>query len=207
MNYFAEICRFCSYDGVIFFNANGQIIDSYFGSEVEHCLPPNDASYRFYKIVDGKKYYFDICEDFHIVWGKPQCWRNGLKSTSCYCFGDCDRCERKENKVGEVNVSMESSKEIRHGQLCNQLHDTYVRKNADYGDSATRTFKEFGAVSYATRISDKFNRFIQLVKGNEAKVKDESIKDTLIDMANYCLMAVVDMEDEEPVNAEGENNG
>lgn len=109
-------------------------------------------------------------------------------------YGDYYLPQEKGKKV-ENNMNCDKKRD-KHQALCNQLHDIYVKKNIDYGDSATRTFKEFGILSYATRLSDKFNRFVQLAKGNEAKVKDESIKDTLIDMANYCLMAVIDMEEE-----------
>ena len=44
------------------------------------------------------------------------------------------------------------------------------------------------------RLGDKFNRFKTLSRGTEQKVKDESIRDTLMDLANYALMAVLEME-------------
>ena len=45
------------------------------------------------------------------------------------------------------------------------------------------------------RLSDKFNRFKTLSRGTEAAVKDESIRDTLIDLANYAIMTVLEMDD------------
>lgn len=44
------------------------------------------------------------------------------------------------------------------------------------------------------RLSDKFNRFKTLSRATEKKVTDESIRDTLLDLANYALMTVLEME-------------
>lgn len=41
-------------------------------------------------------------------------------------------------------------------------------------------------------MGDKYNRFCRLIKA-EAQVKDESIRDTLIDLANYAIMTVMEM--------------
>jgi hypothetical protein len=76
-------------------------------------------------------------------------------------------------------------------QLANQLIDTQKRKNADYGSSFDQTLNEFGLVASATRMSDKFNRFKSLMRcGSTARVEDEKIEDTLMDLAAYALMTV-----------------
>ena len=49
------------------------------------------------------------------------------------------------------------------------------------------------------RLGDKFSRFKTLSRGGEQKVNDESIRDTLIDLANYAIMTVVEMEVAEDV--------
>ena len=41
------------------------------------------------------------------------------------------------------------------------------------------------------RIGDKFSRIMGFAKKEKLKVKDESIKDTLVDMANYALIALI----------------
>ena len=89
------------------------------------------------------------------------------------------------------------NKENRHKELCDGLHATYQKKNADYGDSFGKTYRELGIISAVTRITDKYNRMVQLAKGNEQKVNDESIKDTLLDMANYCIMTCMEIEGQE----------
>lgn len=66
--------------------------------------------------------------------------------------------------------------------------EIFKRKNADYGDS----FAEDGVLGVMVRIKDKLSRFITLArKEGEGACKDESIRDTLIDLSNYALMAVI----------------
>lgn len=84
----------------------------------------------------------------------------------------------------------------RHELLCHEIHETYVSKNKAYGDAFGDTFKEFGIISAITRMSDKWSRIKALAKGAENKVTDESIKDTLLDLANYCLMTYLEIENE-----------
>lgn len=81
----------------------------------------------------------------------------------------------------------------KHQQICEQLNKTYEQKNHDYGNSFGETYKKLGIISAVTRISDKYNRICSLAN-KQAMVKDESIKDTLLDLANYCIMTVIEME-------------
>ena len=82
----------------------------------------------------------------------------------------------------------------KHLDICEQLTLMYVNKNADYGDSFGDTFNKLGMVSAVTRITDKTNR-LQSLCVNQQKVKDESIKDTLMDLANYAIMTLIELED------------
>ena len=81
-----------------------------------------------------------------------------------------------------------------HAKLCKELNDLYARKNADYGDSFGKSFEEEGLAMARIRLGDKFNRFKTLSRSVERKVLDESVRDTLIDLANYALMTVLEME-------------
>lgn len=105
-------------------------------------------------------------------------------------------------------------KAARHMKLLYQLNDIYTRKNQDYGDSFHDTWVEEGFAMARIRLSDKLNRFKTLTKGLGSdrgaysiridadgltmtqKVKDESIRDTLLDLANYAIMTVLEMDDE-----------
>lgn len=66
---------------------------------------------------------------------------------------------------------------------------TYLKKNADYGNSADMSMEMFGAVAYAVRMSDKVNR-IESLASKEAEVNDEKIEDTILDLVNYLVMYV-----------------
>lgn len=80
--------------------------------------------------------------------------------------------------------------------LLNHLEETYEAKNNDYGNSVADTYDKFGCVSFLVRITDKYNRLMTLCDPNapEQRVKDEKIDDTILDLANYCLLWLVERE-------------
>lgn len=82
----------------------------------------------------------------------------------------------------------------RHREICLGLNDLYARKNADYGDSFHLSFVEEGMAMARIRLGDKLNRFKALSKSGEQRVQDESMKDTLLDLANYAIMTVLEIE-------------
>lgn len=85
----------------------------------------------------------------------------------------------------------------RHKQLTEELTKIYQQKNQDYGNSFGKTFETLGIISAVTRITDKYNRLVSLATGHKQQVQDESIIDTLKDMANYCLMTIIELEQQE----------
>lgn len=82
----------------------------------------------------------------------------------------------------------------RHQELCDEIHETYIQKNTAYGNSFGETFQKLGIVSAVTRITDKYNRLVSLATKPDTDPGDESILDTLKDMANYCLMTAMEIE-------------
>ena len=92
--------------------------------------------------------------------------------------------DMKEESVENdpVNPFMKEYKKI-----VTETMELCVAKNKDYGSSVQDTYEKFGDVSYLVRITDKYNRICSLLD-KEAKVKDESIDDTIRDMANYCFL-------------------
>lgn len=82
-----------------------------------------------------------------------------------------------------------------HAKICTEMNETYAKKNHDYGNSFGETFGKLGIISAITRISDKYNRLVSLctLPDNERQVKDESISDTLLDLANYCIMTEIEL--------------
>ena len=86
----------------------------------------------------------------------------------------------------------------KHKELCDYLNNLYARKNADYGDSFHLSYIEEGMAMPRIRLGDKLNRFKQLSKcASSQQVNDESIRDTLIDLANYAIMTVLELDEEQ----------
>ena len=84
----------------------------------------------------------------------------------------------------------------KHKKICEELNVLYAKKNHDYGDSFHTSFVEEGMAMPRIRLGDKFNRFKNLSRNNKQEVNDESLRDTLIDLANYAIMTILEMENE-----------
>lgn len=81
-----------------------------------------------------------------------------------------------------------------HKEICEYLNNLYERKNHDYGDSFHQTFVEEGMAMARIRLGDKFSRFKTLTLNGSQQVQDESVRDTLLDLANYAIMTVMEMD-------------
>lgn len=87
-----------------------------------------------------------------------------------------------------------TNKADRLEKLMAEMLEIYKAKNADYGDSFADSFKEFGIISAVVRMNDKMNRIKSLSKSEDRQVKDESLRDSLMDLANYALMTVIELD-------------
>ena len=91
-------------------------------------------------------------------------------------------------KIDEKLITPEVKEFAKIAQECIEL---YAKKNADYGNSFDTNMDKFGEIVGTIRIGDKYSRLEELTKpDNKANVKDESIDDTLIDLACYALMVL-----------------
>lgn len=79
-----------------------------------------------------------------------------------------------------------------HEQICQELKSVYQRKNERYGDSYAKLRKELGHDSILYRVGDKYHRLQQLLRNPWLIPEDESIDDTLRDLANYCIMELIE---------------
>ena len=78
-----------------------------------------------------------------------------------------------------------------HAKICQELTETYEKKNADYGNSFGNSLDKHGLIAGIIRMDDKMSRLISLNSKNEQQVMDESMRDTLMDLANYAIMSVM----------------
>ena len=102
-----------------------------------------------------------------------------------------------EGLADKESINPERSPEVdQHKELLDELNDLYARKNQDYGNSFDESLDEDGLLVLKIRLGDKYKRFSTLIN-QKNEVVDESMRDTLIDLANYALMGVMWMDSQE----------
>lgn len=75
-------------------------------------------------------------------------------------------------------------------EIHRQCLDLGARKNHDYG-AAGDAIEMAGVSGVVVRMLDKQLRLMSLTKpGHEAAIKDESLRDTLMDLVNYATYAI-----------------
>ena len=95
--------------------------------------------------------------------------------------------ETLQETLDEVKEPVENEFMEEYKKIVTETMELCVKKNKDYGSSVEDTFEKFGDISYLVRITDKYNRICSLLNG-EGEIKDESIDDTIRDMANYSFL-------------------
>lgn len=74
--------------------------------------------------------------------------------------------------------------------IVEEILETYKKKNHDYGDSFENLCNKFGLLAAAIPLNNKVERINSLIKNKGNKV-DESIEDSLKDLANYAIMTLI----------------
>lgn len=69
----------------------------------------------------------------------------------------------------------------------NEGLELFKKKNADYGNA----FEEYGSIGILIRMNDKIKRAMSISNSGISLVDSEGIRDTLIDLHNYCALAIV----------------
>ncbi len=83
-----------------------------------------------------------------------------------------------------------------YNRIVEKMQKTFLAKNHDYGNSFATTWREFGdkgPITGVAQISHKYHRLLNLTLGTKPQV-DESIDDTLMDMANYCILTLMELQ-------------
>ena len=86
-------------------------------------------------------------------------------------------------------------------EYTNHLANILNQKNLAYGDSFTKSVDEDGLLVLKIRLGDKFNRISSLIKRDELKENDESLEDTLLDMAGYSILGLKWLKEHENENS------
>ena len=100
--------------------------------------------------------------------------------------------------------------------ILKQMGDVFEKKRHDYGNSTEDTIRRYGMVSMLVRMRDKLNRLDNLlVEKLRPSVQDESVDDTLLDLANYAVITLLELmkqraemlgectKDSDEINSEG----
>ena len=125
---------------------------------------------------------------------------NEFDVTDIMAFGEA--IEQEEYVEGEIALryfNEQRAKAIsnegtrRFETITNKMLDTYKAKNHDYGNSFSELFKDCGMTYAYGHMAEKLSRIKSLMK-DEAKVKGESIKDSLYDLANYAILTIMELE-------------
>lgn len=84
-------------------------------------------------------------------------------------------------------------------QLTQQMNDTFANKRRDYGQTTSETYDKFGPVSMLTRIYDKVGRLENILCKTGKNYVGEKVEDTLLDLANYALITILEIRKREEV--------
>lgn len=85
----------------------------------------------------------------------------------------------------EYKSNEELTKEF--NEVTTSMAEIFTKKNHDYGNSFFESLDKRGLVAALVRMEDKMNRLDSLSERKE-QVTDESLIDTLLDLANYSIM-------------------
>lgn len=77
--------------------------------------------------------------------------------------------------------------------ITNDMYDTFKAKNHDYGNSFSELFAECGMTYAYGHMAEKLKR-VKSLMSDEAKVKGESMKDSLLDLANYAILTIMELD-------------
>ena len=98
--------------------------------------------------------------------------------------------ENLEPKIHECS-STEDAKTFK--SITDKMCDIYKQKNSDYGNSFSNLFKECGMTYAYGHMAEKLERVKSLMK-DEAKVNGESMRDSLLDLANYAILTIMELD-------------
>ena len=98
-------------------------------------------------------------------------------------------CNGREDK----STRLFPKKFIAFRDITNGMYDTFKAKNHDYGNSFAELFNECGMTYAYGHMAEKLKR-VKSLMSDEAKVNGESIRDSLLDLANYAILTIMELD-------------
>ena len=99
-------------------------------------------------------------------------------------------------KEGEPVADTNKEDSDRFKEITDKMFETFKAKNHDYGSSFSNLFNECGMTYAYGHMAEKLERVKSLMK-DEAKVNGEGMKDSLLDLANYAILTVMEIDKNE----------
>ena len=96
-------------------------------------------------------------------------------------------------KEGEPKADSKKEDVDRFKEITDKMFETFKAKNHDYGSSFSNLFKECGMTYAYGHMAEKLERVKSLMK-DEAKVNGEGMKDSLLDLSNYAILTIMEIE-------------
>ena len=93
----------------------------------------------------------------------------------------------------------------RFREITQSMSNLYAKKNANYGNSFEKLFNELGPIAGLVPLHNKLDRITNLVKGG--KNDFESLEDSLIDLANYAIMFIIELQKQSEIHTEPDDGG
>lgn len=104
-----------------------------------------------------------------------------------------ERVHNSTTRLTQVESKTQTALNLEiHKHFCEKCHEIYTTKNHDYGSSFAELRKRLPN-AILVRLFDKYMRLETLLLKGETNAKiDESVDDTLTDLANYALMELTE---------------
>lgn len=83
---------------------------------------------------------------------------------------------------------------VAFGEKVEKVTQIHAIKNKDYDGAFYKNMRKWGVVALCARLSDKMDRLESIVKNGKIEVQDESLEDTLKDIAAYAIMGLVELD-------------
>lgn len=113
-----------------------------------------------------------------------------LKGHTAKEMGETAREVAENLKKFDTRIAGSLCEENQFKKYTDHLAETLFEKNQAYGDSFTKSVDKYGLSVFGVWLSDKYNRIEHLITHNELKENDESLEDTLLDLAEYSILGL-----------------
>lgn len=142
----------------------------------KHC-PLNTCVVKVVNMIDG------MCEIQYSFWCIP-------------AVVDAEVLAKVAISSSTKKTANEKTDADRFKEITDKMFETFKAKNHDYGSSFSNLFKECGMTYAYGHMAEKLER-VKSLMSDEEKVKGESMKDSLYDLANYAILTIMDIEKNE----------